>query len=135
MCSALLSKLNIFASKKTQVEPEVHLEMKPDSDEVKRPLFLEDYVGQDIIKEQLRIKINLFKRTNQAMCHTLLLGFPGAGNTTLARIIANEMGVKFYEFMGQDFPNSFELLHFFENIEPNAIIFIDEIHNLSLIHI
>jgi Holliday junction DNA helicase RuvB len=131
MCSALLSKLNIFASKKTQVEPEVHPAMKPDSNEVKRPLFLEDYVGQDVIKEQLRIKINLFKRTNQAMSHTLLLGFPGAGKTTLARIIANEMGVKFYEFMGQDFPNSFELLHFFENIEPNAIIFIDEMHNIK----
>lgn len=119
MCSALVSRIGIYA----------HNDLKELN--ISRPLSLENYVGQDSIKEQIKIKVNLFKKTRSVMCHTLLLGFPGAGKTTLARIIANELGVKYYEFMAQDFPKGFEILNFFQSIEPNSVIFIDEIHALN----
>ena len=118
MCSALVSNLNVFAYNNVVV------------DNIKRPLGLESYIGQDVIKEQLKIKINLFFRTREALPHTLLLGFPGAGKTTLAKIIANELGVKYYEFMGNNFLSGRELVNFFRTIEPNAVIFIDEIHGM-----
>jgi Holliday junction DNA helicase RuvB len=119
MCSSLVSNLNVFVHNRVNV------------DNIKRPGTLNDYVGQDIIKDQIRIKINLFHRTFEPMCHTLLLGFPGAGKTTLAKIIANELGVKYYEFMGNNFYKGFALIDFFRNIEPNAVVFIDEIHAMS----
>ena len=116
MCSALVSNLNVFAYNKVDI------------DNIKRPWYLKDYVGQDVIKEQLKIKINLYFRTREALPHTLLLGFPGAGKTTLAKIIASELGVRYYEFMGNNFLKGFKLVDFFRNIEPNSIVFIDEIH-------
>lgn len=129
MCSSLVSRLNIFNINKPKVEEVVPA---PQVEDIKRPLSLEDYVGQDVIKDQLRLKINLFKRTGEAMCHTLLLGFPGAGKTTLAKIIANELGVKYYEFMGQNLPRGYDLINYFRDfVEPNSVIFIDEIHTIK----
>jgi Holliday junction DNA helicase RuvB len=97
-----------------------------------RPLTLNDYIGQESIKEQAQLKINLVHKTGDSMCHTLLLGFAGAGKTTLAKIIASEIGSHFHECMAANIKNENELFTLVERCaKPNAILFIDEIHALK----
>lgn len=97
-----------------------------------RPLTLNDYIGQDLIKEQAKLKINLARKTGQPMSHTLLLGFSGAGKTTLAKIIASELGVNFHECMAANIKNESDLIDLIDcNVSHGTLLFIDEIHALK----
>lgn len=97
-----------------------------------RPLSLEDYIGQELIKDQARLKINLSRKNGTPIIHTLLLGFAGAGKTTLAKIIASEVGASFHECMAANIKNTKDLFDLIDrNVKPNSILFIDEIHALK----
>ena len=70
-----------------------------------RPKTFDQVIGQDEIKENLRLKITAFKKTQKSVVHMLFLGFSGAGKTTLANVVANEMGVTFHQVMATRIKN------------------------------
>lgn len=127
--NAFIKQFNIFR-KKPEVTEEISVEEEV-AQPSQRPLTLDDYIGQDLIKSQARLKINLAKKHDTAFCHTLLLGHAGAGKTTFAKIIAAEMGVPFYEFLGSNLNNGIVLCNLLERLPKGAILFIDEIHMLN----
>jgi Holliday junction DNA helicase RuvB len=103
-----------------------------DSAEVSlRPQTLEDYVGQDRAKENLRIYIESAKRRQSALDHVLLYGPPGLGKTTLANVIANEMGVNIRVTSGPAIEKQGDLAAILTNLGEGEVLFIDEIHRLS----
>ncbi len=96
-----------------------------------RPRTLADYVGQKKIREQLEIFIAAARGRNEALDHLLLFGPPGLGKTTLAHIIANEMGVKLRQTSGPVIERPGDLAAILTSLERNDVLFIDEIHRLS----
>ena len=100
-------------------------------DRALRPLKLDDYVGQSAIKEQLSIFITAAKQRHEPLDHLLLFGPPGLGKTTLAHIIANEMGVNLRQTSGPVLERPGDLAAILTNLEKNDVLFIDEIHRLS----
>ena len=126
--NAFIKQFNIFRKK-----PEVTdtTEVDKIAEPSQRPLSLGDYIGQDLIKSQARLKINLALKNDTAFCHTLLLGHAGAGKTTFAKIIAAEMGVPFYEYLGSSLNNGMVLISLLRRMPKGAILFIDEIHMLN----
>jgi len=96
-----------------------------------RPKELTDYVGQEKIREQLDIFINAAKKRKEPLDHLLLFGPPGLGKTTLAHIIANEMGVNLKQTSGPVLEKTGDLAALLSNLEANDVLFIDEIHRIS----
>lgn len=96
-----------------------------------RPTHLQDYIGQSAVREQLEIFIEAANKRQEALDHVLIFGPPGLGKTTLANIIANEMGVQFKQTSGPVLERPGDLAALLTNLEPRDILFIDEIHRLS----
>ncbi len=95
-----------------------------------RPDSLDEYVGQTEIKENLRVFIKAAKMRNEPLDHVLLYGPPGLGKTTLAHIIANELGSNLRTASGPSIEKSGDLAAILSNLEPGDVLFIDEIHRM-----
>src|SRR5690625_1043686 len=95
-----------------------------------RPTTLSQYIGQHKVKENLDIFIQAAKMRNEALDHVLLFGPPGLGKTTLAAIIANEMGVQFRSTSGPAIERAGDLAAILSSLEPGDVLFIDEVHRL-----
>jgi Holliday junction DNA helicase RuvB len=96
-----------------------------------RPQRLTDYVGQAAVKRQLQVFITAARQRGEALDHTLIFGPPGLGKTTLANILANELGVKLRHTSGPVLERPGDLAAILTNLEPRDVLFVDEIHRLS----
>ncbi|MCH1542228.1 MAG: Holliday junction branch migration DNA helicase RuvB [Alphaproteobacteria bacterium] len=102
-----------------------------DADAAMRPKTLEDFVGQQKGRENLAIFIEAAKKRGDALDHVLLAGPPGLGKTTLAQIVARELGTGFRSTSGPVITKAGDLAALLTNLEPHDVLFIDEIHRLS----
>jgi len=100
-------------------------------DRAVRPKSLAEYVGQAPMKAQMEIFIQAAKQRGEALDHVLIFGPPGLGKTTLAHVIANELGVGFKQTSGPVLERPGDLAALLTNLQPNEVLFVDEIHRLS----
>ena len=96
-----------------------------------RPKFLDDYIGQEKAKDTIRVYIEAAKNRGDVLDHVLLYGPPGLGKTTLAGIIANEMGVRMKVTSGPAIEKPGEIAAILNNLQEGDVLFVDEIHRLS----
>lgn len=97
-----------------------------------RPQQLNEYIGQDKVKNQLKIFIEAAKLREEALDHTLLFGPPGLGKTTMAFVIANELGVNVKQTSGPVIEKAGDLVALLNDLEPGDVLFIDEIHRMPM---
>lgn len=108
-----------------------HQEIETDYEKALRPLSFDDFSGQSKVVENLRIFVQAAKMREESLDHVLLHGPPGLGKTTLSNIIANELGVGFKITSGPVLDKPGDLAGLLTSLEPNDVLFIDEIHRLS----
>ena len=96
-----------------------------------RPQLLAQYIGQDKVKSEMKIYIQAAKQRDEALDHVLLYGPPGLGKTTLAFVIANEMGVHLKSTSGPAIEKAGDLVALLSELNPGDVLFIDEIHRLA----
>jgi Holliday junction DNA helicase RuvB len=95
-----------------------------------RPRRLEEFVGQEAVKDQLAVSIGAAAARDEALDHVLFAGPPGLGKTSLARIVAEELGVRFVQTAGPALERKADIAAFLTDLEPRAVFFVDEIHRL-----
>ncbi|MGH1403124.1 MAG: Holliday junction branch migration DNA helicase RuvB [Alphaproteobacteria bacterium] len=122
--------MNDAASKNPELE-RIQQSEEQSSEGALRPLSLEEFIGQKDLRENLRIFIDAAKKREFAMDHVLFYGPPGLGKTTLAQIVAKELGVGFRATSGPVIAKSGDLAAILTNLQENDVLFIDEIHRLN----
>ena len=96
-----------------------------------RPQTLKEFIGQDKLRNNLRVFVQAARERKQSLDHVLLYGPPGLGKTTLAQIVAREMGVGFKATSAPIITKTGDLAAILTNLQPNDVLFIDEIHRLT----
>jgi holliday junction DNA helicase RuvB len=123
--------ISLHMAKRTDPTTPERLENESEFDQTLRPLQFDDFVGQNKIVDNLKVFITAAKKRGESLDHVLLTGPPGLGKTTLAYIIANEMGVQIKSTSGPALDKPYNLAGVLTNLSAGDVLFIDEIHRMN----
>lgn len=137
MTNIQIQRVKIDIEKQTEMERLTTPALRTEEGELQseanlRPSRFDDYPGQDRVKENLKVYVAASRKRGKTLDHVLLHGPPGLGKTTLAKIIANELHVPFYQTSGPSIEKPGDLAGILAGIESGGVLFIDEIHRLSI---